>query len=54
MFVNIKSEVPFPSFRSEIFSPRYVVNTEPRVNKVTDVRTHCVLKSLTYGRRKST
>lgn len=47
MFVNIKREVPFPSFKSEIRSPIYVVNTDPSVNKITEERTHCVLKSLT-------
>lgn len=47
MLVNIKREVPFPSFRSEIRSPIYVVNIEPSVNKVTEDKTHSVLKSFT-------
>lgn len=47
MLVNINRDVPFPSFRSEIRSPIYVVNTEPSVNKITEDKTHCVLKSFT-------
>ena len=47
MLVKIRRDVPFPSFRSEILSPMYVVSTDPKVNKVTEDRTHCVLKSLT-------
>lgn len=47
MLVNIKRDVPFPSFRSEIRSPMYVVNIEPSVNKVTEEIAHCVLKSFT-------
>ena len=45
--MNIKRDVPLPSFRSVIRSPMYVVMTEPSVNKVTEESTHSVLKSLT-------
>lgn len=40
MLVNIRSDVPFPSFKSVILSPINVVNTDPSVNKTTVDITH--------------